>query len=194
MSAVWSPRSVVAADKSVFTLKRKVYAWDGQDRSITVKVPTMELEVAREWQAWALRLNGIEGTFYLREDAMQLFGTAKDPSVMSGFTPLVNGPDQIGSEINTNGWPPSELGVLKKGDWISIGDRLFTVTLDVDSDTAGNAELSIWPFARGGLADNAVISLGPDARGIFNLVGFPEFALNAEKMMEGFTFVAEETL
>ena len=100
-----------------------------------------------------------------------------------GGTPLVNGADQSGSSIATDGWTTDVTGLLKKGDVITLAgvqsvnpqSRMatgqlqdFVVTADVDSDDAGEAEIPISPSittsgayqtVNSGPADNAVIEI-----------------------------------
>ena len=77
-----------------------------------------------------------------------------------GGTPLVNGADQSGSSLITDGWTAAAANRLKKGDVIQIDDvnavnpmnyqsigtrRCFVVTADADSDASGNSTISIYP-------------------------------------------------
>ncbi len=83
-----------------------------------------------------------------------------------GGTPAVNGANQIGSSLITNGWTAAAGLRLKRGDVISIavtdvkavnpmtrvlyggsnaGRRQFVVTSDVYSDGSGNATIPIFP-------------------------------------------------
>jgi hypothetical protein len=78
-----------------------------------------------------------------------------------GGTPLVNGADQIGSSLITDGWTAAAALRLRKGDVITIDDvlmvnpmsrqavvgqkRMFVVTADVSSDASGNATIPIYP-------------------------------------------------
>jgi len=79
-----------------------------------------------------------------------------------GGTPLVNGASQTGSSLDTDGWPASTSGVLKAGDIIKVAGipYILDVTADADSDSGGNATLSISPpiFSGGSPADDAVIT------------------------------------
>ena len=85
--------------------------------------------------------------------ARQTLGT------LTGSTPVVNGANQTGSSLITNGWANSTL-VLKAGDIISVSScdavnpvsfrdtgsfRTFVVTADTTSDGSGNATIPISP-------------------------------------------------
>lgn len=184
----WQPRSAVAEQESEFTYDRKVYAWSGQCRTVVVRLPSMSLADAKLWQAWAYKLNGMEGTFYLSDSV------GKNSQGSPGGTPLVKGGSQTGQDLITDGWTHSVTGLLIAGDWISIGDRLFTVLIDANSDSSGNATLSLWPKIRTAYADNTAISYGASARGIFRLTDFPEMGWDVNRLQSGFTFTAKEEL
>lgn len=107
-----------------------------------------------------------------------------------GGTPRINGGGQSGSSIITDGWTASITGLLKRGDKIQIVGcgmvhpvlgttyadlQAFTVAVDVDSDSSGNATITLTdsiefgtPYANVSAlpADNALISVwGKDAAG-----------------------------
>lgn len=76
-----------------------------------------------------------------------------------GGSPVVNGANQTGSSLITNGWTASAAVRLKKGDVFTCGVdavnpqslqdtgalRQFVVTADVSSDGSGNATIPIYP-------------------------------------------------
>jgi coat protein Gp5 len=77
-----------------------------------------------------------------------------------GGTPLVNGANQQGSSLITDGWTAAAASRLKAGDIISVANvngvnpqsydswgtvRQFVVTGDVSSDGSGNATIPIYP-------------------------------------------------
>jgi len=80
-------------------------------------------------------------------------------------TPLVNGANQTGDTLITDGWTASVNGLLKKGDTFTIDGvfeinpqnytstgrlQAFTVTADVNSDASGNATIHITPSINDG--------------------------------------------
>ncbi len=75
-------------------------------------------------------------------------------------TPLVNGADQTGKTLTTDGWTVSQSGVLKAGDFIRIGDDLKTymVTADVDSDGSGEATVPLNTPLQASPDDDAAIT------------------------------------
>lgn len=77
-----------------------------------------------------------------------------------GGTPLVNGANQTGSSIATDGWTASVTNVLRKGDILTFASvnavnpiskvnigrlRQFVVTADVNSNGSGQATVPIYP-------------------------------------------------
>lgn len=77
-----------------------------------------------------------------------------------GGTPLVNGANQTGSSLVTDGWTAAAANRLKRGDVFTIAGvygvnpqsrqsttqlQQFVVTADVDSDGSGNATIPISP-------------------------------------------------
>ena len=78
-------------------------------------------------------------------------------------TPLVNGANQTGASLVTDGWGINASDVLRGGDIIRIAGLkpVFVVTADVGSDGSGAATLSLNPpiFAGGSPADNAALTI-----------------------------------
>ena len=77
-----------------------------------------------------------------------------------GGSPVVNGANQTGSSLVTNGWTASAANRLKKGDHFTIANvyavnpqsrtsttqlQQFVVTADTASDGSGNATIPIYP-------------------------------------------------
>ena len=103
-------------------------------------------------QAFLVKLRGRANTFNGYDpDRTTPLGTA------SG-TPLVNGADQTGGSLITDGWANSQV-VLKQGDYFSVNSELKMVTADVTSDGSGNATITFEPVLRTSPADNAAITL-----------------------------------
>lgn len=116
-------------------------------------LPPMARENWAEWQAFFNKLEGRRNTFNgFDPDAKTARGVATG-------TPLVNGASQTGSSIITDGWTPSQTGILKAGDHISFGGELKQVDSDVNSDGSGNATITFTPDIRTSPSDNAAITV-----------------------------------
>lgn len=187
-SIKWSPQSAVAEQESPFSFHSKVYAWSGQQRYVDVTLPPMSIDNAKEWSTFGYRLNGIEGTFYLRDSVGKYLRGA---AVGTG---LVRGASQTGQDLITDGWVPNTSLLFRQGDWVQIGTRLYTILADVDSDASGIATLNLWPKIRTAPADNSEAVYGPDAKGLFRLTGFPDYMFDVTRLMTGFTFQAKEII
>ena len=110
---------------------------------------------ARILYAFLASLRGTAGRFYMSPHGYKMAG-------VGGGTPLVNGANQIGSTLVTDGWPVSTNGVLAVGDYFQIGVELKLVTASVNSDSGGNATIQFTPPIRTSPADNAsVITVKP---------------------------------
>lgn len=164
----WHAQSVVAANRSPFTLTEDVQVWPGQNWGAEISLPPMKRPDAEAWIAFLLSLNGRAGTFYLADP------TAKTPRGSAPGAPLVNGTQAGGrSTLATKGWTASQAGVLLPGDWIQLGTgssaRLHKNLSTVNSDGSGNATLDIWPSIRKEGAANSAAIVTSNCRGVFRL-------------------------
>lgn len=89
--------------------------------------------------------------------------TAYQP-IFNGYGPFVNGASQTGASLVIDGASPDEVGYLLPGDYIQLGSgstaTLHKVLEQVDTDSSGNATLTLWPHIRTAPADNAAVTLG----------------------------------
>jgi hypothetical protein len=190
---IWRPISAVVRQEHEFTLTSKIYAWEGQTRSVTIRLPPLlTLAQARLWCVWALKLNGAEGTFLLSDETIRRI-TGTCPVSFTGAS-IATGGGGPGDLLQTTGWPTSETGYLKAGDMISIQNRLYTLLEDMDTDGAGAAEIQVWPIVRTAIPNATAISVGNSAKGLFQLIDFPEFGWDVERVMREFQFAAREAI
>lgn len=183
--------NIVGISQSPFTAAQQVYKYSGQYWEADISLPPMKREVAEYWISFLLKLNGSYGTFLLGDP---LGVSAR--GVATG-SPLVNGANQTGNELITDGWTPSTGGILKAGDYIQLGSassaRLHKVLDDVNSDSSGNATLTLFPDLRTSPSDNAAIVVS-NAKGVFRLTsGQTMWDIN-EASIYGITFGARESL
>jgi hypothetical protein len=168
----------VALTESPWSYNQQIQQNQGQRWMFDAVLPVMTRASAMVWQAFFLSLNGRQGTFTMGDPAntaTQGIGTG---------TPLVNGASQIGQTINTDGWTPSQTGILKAGDWVQFGSgltaRLYKQLVDVNSDGSGNAALTLWPNVSIGNspADNAPITVA-NTVGLFRLMDVVPFSVDS---------------
>lgn len=179
--------SMVGISQSPFTAVQQVYKYTGQYWEADISLPPMKRAVAEYWISFLLKLNGSYGTFLLGDP------NGATPRGVATGTPLVNGANQTGSDLITDGWTTSTTGILKAGDYIQIGNYLHKVLDDVNSDSSGNATLTLFPDLRTSPADNATITVN-SAKGLFRLSsGQTSWDIN-EASIYGITFAAREAL
>ena len=182
---------VVGISQSPFTAAQQVYRYTGQFWEADITLPPMKRADAEYWISFLMKLNGPYGTFLLGDPNGQ---TAR--GVATG-TPVVNGANQTGNELITDGWTTSTTGILKAGDYIQLGSgstsRLYKVLDDVNSDGSGNATLTVWPDLRTAPADNATITVS-NPKGLFRLNSSQTSWDISEASIYGMTFGAREAL
>ena len=117
--------------------------------------------------------------------------------IFAGYGPFVNGASQTGASLVIDGASPDEVGYLLPGDYIQLGSgstaTLHKVLEQVDTDSSGNATLTLWPHIRTAPADNATVKVG-------NTVGRWRLASNEsswsvnEAAIYGISFTAMEAV
>ena len=95
-------------------------------------------------------------------------GTAFEEGITGNAQVAISG--QLGTRLLTNGWQPSQDTVLKAGDYLQVGTKLYMVIEDAASDISGFAFVSIAPPITVGLAPAAGTQLIiKPARGVFRM-------------------------
>jgi hypothetical protein len=94
-----------------------------------------------------------------------------NPLGLAKGSPLVNGGVSGGNAVSsytlyTRNWTPSIYRQLLPGDYLQVGYRLHMAVAEVDSDSSGNAAISICPSLRETPADGTTIKL-VNTQGIF---------------------------
>jgi hypothetical protein len=183
----------VAVSRSEFTgLVDGVYDWGGQTLGIRLELPPLKRPTAaaagdvEDWFTWLLKLNGAKGTALIGP-----VGRAATPRGPATGTPVVNGAGQTGNQFASDGWTASQTPILRKGDWLSIENRLYKLLEDANSNGTGQATLTVWPSLRAAPADNAAITVN-NPRGLYRLVGDQSIDLD-EAEFYGIALDFEET-
>ncbi len=114
-------------------------------------LPIMDRDNIANWKAFFARLQGRKNTFYAYDPDYTT------PRGVATGTPLVNGGSQTGNTLVTDGWTVSTTGILKAGDYFSVGGELKMVTQDANSDASGNCTINFEPAIRNSPSDNASI-------------------------------------
>jgi hypothetical protein len=182
------PASFSAMTQSPWTAAQQVQLNQGQMWTISIDLPPMGEDDARNWLSQLLALRGQYGTFLYGNPKM------KQPRGNWGSAPVINGDGQIGQELGVAGLPAN--GVIRAGDFFQIGDgstaRLYTVTQDATADGAGEATLDIWPRLRTATTSgSAIVTASP--RGVFRLAA-PSVSLTFEPFRYGLSLQFIEAL
>jgi hypothetical protein len=186
-------RSVTSKLESPFTLAQQRQKHQGQRWEFTAGLPNMLRADAEEWIAFFGALNVGQGTF--------LFGDPNGETARGAATgtPLVDGASQTGDLLVTKGWTINITGILKLGDYISLGTGTSTrlhklIEADVNSDGSGDATLRVWPDIRESPADNDAITVSA-CKGTFVLATSQiPFNIKAPGIYQGLTFAGVEAL
>ena len=184
-------RTIVGVSASPFTGQQQVYKHQGEWWEAEVTLPPMKRATAEQVAAFLIKMKGQYGTFLLGDPANT------SPRGVGTGTPLVNGANQTGSSLVTDGWTADTTGILKAGDWIQLGSgsttTLHKVLDDVDSDGSGNATLELFPRIRTAASDDAAITVS-SPKGIWRLASNTmEWSID-EASVYGVTFACVEAL
>lgn len=149
-SATWALVTNTQVWTSPFTRQVQVKELPGTQWAATYTFPVSKRADRAALEAFMMQLRGASGRFYAYNPQNQgLMGAG-------GGTPKVAGPGQVGSSINTDGWPVDTL-VMKVGDEFQVGNELKRLVQDANSDAGGNALLVFEPPIRTSPVDNADI-------------------------------------
>lgn len=129
--------NAVSTSQSPFTFKQQVFRHQGQRWEASVSIPSVRKDLAADWKAFLVGLNGQQGTFLLGDPDYPLpRGTARS----------CTGTGTIGSSTLS----VSMVGTLLAGDYINLGGvnsanaKLYMVL----EDLSGSGSLKIWPNLR----------------------------------------------
>ena len=154
-------KNAVAITSSPFTFKQQIFKHPGEAWEASVSLPPMRREDAELWVAFLVSLKGQFGTFLMGDPNG---ATPRGAAATNPGTPLVNGANQTGNELDIDGLPVSVGNYLRAGDYIQLGSGSTATlhkVLNNRSTTAGGAivNLDIWPSIRTAPADNAVVTV-----------------------------------
>ncbi|WP_338445958.1 hypothetical protein V5F89_12485 [Pelagerythrobacter marensis] len=147
-----------------------------------VTVAPMTIDDAREWRVFFGRLRGAVHSFRLPvTSAAQHDGS---------FIARANGAGG-GYSLASDGWPVSTK-VLLAGDFVTVGDQLMALDIDVDTDATGNATLQFHAPLRRSIADDTIIETKRPFLTAWLPEGAPALTLNSAQLQDGFSFAATE--
>ena len=138
---------------SVQTVRMPGAAWFG-----TANFDDLEEAEARELIAFLMEMDGMQGRFY--------FGDLSKMTPRGAATGIarVRGGSQTGNAINVDGLSGSTSNVFLPGDYIAFdttqGRELHMVTQSANTNSSGQATLSISPSIRTSPANDAIVTIG----------------------------------
>jgi len=187
-------RNSVAISSSPFTYRQQVQKNVGSRWEATITLPSLIRANADVWVAFLLSLGGQYGTFLMGDP---IAATPRGSASTTPGTPLVNGSSQSGGTVAVDGLPVSTANYLRAGDYIQLGSaatsQLYKVLEDVESNSSGEANISIWPDLRSSPTNNSTVVV-QDAVGVFRLSS-PETSFNIDTAsVYGISFAAVEAL
>jgi len=137
--------------QSPFTLSFQTQDWGGRQWRYEIELATTQGIIAKRLSAFFSRLGGSVNSFQFKDPSIQ------NKDVVSVV--LVNGANQTGNTLVTDGWSSNE---LIAGDFFSLNNgsshNLYQLTEDV-TNTSGSATLTFVPNLRVSPADNAVVEI-----------------------------------
>lgn len=157
-----TPRNAVVMDSSPFTGHQQVQSFGGEWWECSVSLPLMNRAEAEEWMSFINLLRGPTYTFLMGDP------DGATPRGVGTGTILVDGGSQTGTAIDLKGFTTSTTNILRAGDYLQIGNNLYKVLTDTDSDSSGLATVDIFPRIRTSPADEASVTVS-GAKGIWRL-------------------------
>lgn len=159
-------KRAVSQSSSPFTFAQQTYKHQGEMWEGEVTFKPVRRADAAEIQAFLGELYGAYGTFLYGDPDFLVQGLRG----AGGGTPLVKGASQTGNTLIIDGLTSATANVYKKGDYFQLGtgtsSRLYMITQNINSNTAGEATLQFVPAIRSSPADNAAVTFA-GAKGLF---------------------------
>ncbi|MBD1229392.1 hypothetical protein IQ211_17610 [Xenorhabdus griffiniae] len=124
---------------SVFNGSTQTARFPGSRWRCTLMFNNLDDEKARILEVLVAQLDGESGR-------VRLFDWAR-PGLVGMGNPKISEPNQLGYYLKTEGWRKNTR-VIRRGDYLTVGNELKMVTENVDSDSAGAATIPISPMLR----------------------------------------------
>jgi hypothetical protein len=157
--------------------------WPGADKwSLEFTLPKMSRQTAAPWRGFMGGLIGMQNVFQMGDPYCATpLGAANGAPVCdsTGVTNLI-----CSNTLITSGWRPNTYVQLLVGDYLQIGYHLYQACANANSDSSGNAPISIWPSLRESPANGTAITL-------INTVGLWRLASNTRVWHNDFTRLAQ---
>lgn len=153
-----TPKIQTMSWRLVQPAQNNVSGWTGKRQVVASGRGWWECEIGMPPIVGSANINAWRAFLAKTQGATNDFQIPVDPTAQSSAsaTPLVNGANQTGRSLITDGWPNSTT-VLYAGQFVTIGNQLLQLTADVTSNGSGQATIQFEPPIRISPADNAAI-------------------------------------
>lgn len=166
-SAEIAMNDAVAMFASPFSGVQQTQAFPGGDFwDCTITLPPMYRATAWPWEAFLAELRGKANVFQLYDPrCVSPIGSGKGAPLVatSGSENL-----PMTTSLTTRGWQPSTYRLLMPGDRFQVGYRLYMCCEQVNSDSNGDATITVWPSLRETPPDGTALVLRKP-QGLFRL-------------------------
>ena len=190
-SVVITPISIVGITRSIYTLEEQVQVHPGQAWQADINLPIMDAVNAQEWIAFLLSLNGVQGTFLMSDPTGALPRGAASSN--RSPSPLVAGASQMGNDLDIDNCPASITDYLKRGDYIQLDYGYHRLLKDANTNSSGEASLSIWPNLRRSPANNESVRT-INSVGVWRLVSSSSFYTDTDFLFKEMGFSCMEAV
>ena len=153
-----SPKPSTMSWRLVQPAQQNISQWTGARQVLasgrgwwecTLTLPPIVGESAvNSWRAFIGLARGVTNDFQVPVNEIDQSGLT--------VTARINGANQTGRSLNTDGWPNST-AILSAGQFVTIGNQLLQLTSNVTSNASGQATISFEPAIRVSPADDAII-------------------------------------
>lgn len=184
----WRLGYETASSKSTspFSYKEKIYNHLGDRWLLDLNFESLDKAKSFALEAFLLSLNGEVGTFLWGDP------TITAPMGVGTGSPQVNGANQTGNILITDGWTINVTNILRAGDYFSIGNSLYRCLTDVNSNGSGVANIDVAPRLRTPV-DNTALTLS-NPKGLFRLSDGQVFWNKSIDSVTDFSISAVEAL
>lgn len=153
-----SPKPSTMSWRLVQPAQQNISQWTGARQVLasgrgwwecSLTLPPIVGETAvNSWRAFIGLARGVTNDFQVPVNEIDQSGLT--------VTARINGANQTGRSLNTDGWPNST-AILSAGQFVTIGNQLLQLTSNVTSNASGQATISFEPAIRVSPADDAII-------------------------------------
>lgn len=157
-------------------------------------------DLTTSWQLFETTFTAQDAGFILVRDiapGISIWIDDVELQPLDVYSGLVNGANQTGQDLITDGWTISATPLFKAGDWVQVGTgatrQLCMVLADVNSNSSGQATLSLFPRIRTAFADNTVI-LASSPAGLWRLTANAAWTIGVDSLVAGLSVQFVEAL